>query len=176
MDNWKDLRYAPNEFCGAASTTRAVHLWRRTTPPSLFCRCQPDPKRRKRRDMERRKEGKHVQFRFTIILWCQIKIQTYVFFTSLINHCFCLSPISKCCVSSKISSRVKGCVSPRWCRVWKRKQDLLELWTYFIQRLNYVTKIGTTWWQNHFRKSRTDTIHTAPEFQVGLFENLSKIN
>lgn len=74
-----------------------------------------------------------------------MKIWTCVFFTSLINHCFCLSPISKCCVSSNISSRVSGCVSPRWCRVWKSKQDLLQFCTHFIQQLNYqkVTKIGT---------------------------------
>lgn len=66
-----------------------------------------------------------------------MKIWTCVFFTSLINHCFCLSPMSKCCVSSSISSRVNGCVSPRWCRVCKSKQHLLQLCTHFIQQLNH---------------------------------------
>lgn len=74
-----------------------------------------------------------------------MKIWTRLFFTSLINHCFCLSPISKCCVSSSISSRVNGCVSPRWCRVWKSKQDLLQFCALFIQQVNHqkVTKMGT---------------------------------
>lgn len=67
------------------------------------------------------------------------------FLTSLISHCFCLSPISKCCVSSRISSRVNGCVSPRWCRVWKSKQDLLQFSAHFIEQLNHqkVTKTDT---------------------------------
>lgn len=83
-----------------------------------------------------------------VIQVCQnslMKICSRVFFTSLINHCFCLSPISKCCVSSSISSRVSGCVSPRWCRVCKSKQHLLQLGTHFIQQLNHqkVTEVGT---------------------------------
>lgn len=69
-----------------------------------------------------------------------MKIWIYFSFTSLINHCFCLSPISKCCVSSSISSRVKGCVSPRWCRVWKSKQDLLQL-IHFTSFSNSTTKM-----------------------------------
>lgn len=37
--------------------------------------------------------------------------------TSVMSHCFCLMPMSRSLVSSRISSMVRKCVSPFWCLV-----------------------------------------------------------
>lgn len=39
--------------------------------------------------------------------------------TSFMSHCFCFKVMSSSLVSSRISSRVRKCVSPFWCRVWE---------------------------------------------------------
>lgn len=39
------------------------------------------------------------------------------------SHCFCFMLMSRSLVSSRISSRVRKCVSPFWCLVWELKTE-----------------------------------------------------
>lgn len=47
------------------------------------------------------------------------------------SHCFCFKVMSRSLVSSRISSRVKKCISPFWCLVWDLNTETLYLQLLF---------------------------------------------
>lgn len=51
------------------------------------------------------------------------------------SHCFCFRVMSSSLVSSRISSRVRKCVSPFWCLVWDLNTESLRFTVNHIQML-----------------------------------------
>lgn len=50
------------------------------------------------------------------------------------SHCFCFRVMSSSLVSSRISSRVRKCVSPFWCLVWDSNTESLR----FTVTVNHI--------------------------------------
>ena len=69
--------------------------------------------------------------------------------TSVISQCFCFMLMSRSLVSSRISSKVKQCVSPFWCLVWEwsreKHMSLQTDNTLTVKKLNIFFSTHSIW-------------------------------